>query len=315
VQNAVTRRDHAFSIGGRGAAVGHRGRIGRRALPLAAVAAAALVACSPGSEPAGGVTPTPVPSPAPTSAPPTPAPPGSAAGNRYGVDDQVLAAFLDGCGATLAGSSSGPTWREGRLDYPTALDVDVHFPATYVATVTIRPDAAAQPAPRAIPGTAGRSDVYLQCVVAARLTTEGDFLEVEDDDWQPRTFTPAGVLDWSWSITGKELGHQDVRLELQPAVQIDDGEPRIADSPLDAASFVTRVRVTGNWVEEVGKWWEENWAGLTAIVGALGAGGVAVLKWGGDARDALRSVRRRDRPRDEAPAAGSGGDPPGPGSG
>jgi hypothetical protein len=262
-----------------------------------------------GTGPASGPS---VPS---SGAPPSSVEPGAE------VPRQVLLDFLDGCRNGLQ------QWREGQVDYPGTLTVGLDSSSSYIATVNIGPDAASGPPPRKIPGSSPeRRPVWLQCAVAARLTTTGDNLDIDEDDWVVRTFTPSGVLDWNWSLNGRKLGSQDVRLELQPAVAIaEGGEFDIPDSPTQTAGFVTTVTVTGSWPQLAGKWWGENWPVLAGIAAALGAAVIALVRWRNEVRAAVREGRQgadpaadgssQDPPAGAAPGSGAGppaGTSPGP---
>jgi hypothetical protein len=191
-----------------------------------------------------------------------------------------LLAFFDSC------KQGVEVWMAGQLSYPKDVRLDVGETKSYVAVVDIRENPA--PSDEVLPVQGGESTpVAVQCALAARLSPQGDGLRVDEPDWVLRTPTPAGVVNWSWSVTGlKPKGH-DLKLELQPAVKIANGLLMVRNTEPMVSSYVTTVNVEGTVIEDFGQWWNENWPILAAIAGATAAGVLALVKWGGDLGQSL----------------------------
>ena len=79
-------------------------------------------------------------------------------------------------------------------------------------------------------------------------------LTVDESDWIVRTFTPTGVIRWTWVVTAVEADDQDLELELQPAVRSQDGTILVGKSSTEISSFLTRDRVEEDAAHRVGAW-------------------------------------------------------------
>ncbi len=106
----------------------------------------------------------------------------------------------------------------------------------------------------------------------------GGALTVDEDDWIVRSFTPTGVIRWTWVVTAVEADDQDLELELQPAVRSEDGTILVGQSSTEISSFITGVRVEEDAVERVGEWWESRWAIIALVAAALAAALLALLR-------------------------------------
>lgn len=197
-------------------------------------------------------------------------------------DQKQLADFFADCEKDISG------WREGQIDYPARLSMDMGRSIEYVAAVDIRnsPLPAEKEISGGIPGSA---PVAVQCVLSARLVPVEDALEVDNREWILRKFTPTGVLNWSWAIKALAPGEHEVRLELEPAVTTSSEDILLqGGSPPEISTHISQVHVTASWIQLVGQWWQDNWGILVLVVGGIGAALVSLIKWGGDVGQALR---------------------------
>ncbi|MGE3289134.1 MAG: hypothetical protein AB7J32_23960, partial [Pseudonocardia sp.] len=112
-------------------------------------------------------------------------------------------------------------WRQGRVDYPPSVDIGLGETATFVAAVDVRD---VPTPPEEVIGPGGVSEpVVVQCAVFARLKAIGDAdaLEIDQEDWVVRKFTPIGMIEWTWAVKATKIRSQDLLLELQPAILVD----------------------------------------------------------------------------------------------
>lgn len=226
----------------------------------------------------------------------SPLPGGGSAPPPIAPDPARLDAFLARC------EQGAETWRAGQVDYPRSLPVSMGGSASYVAAVDVRDEPL--PAEEVIPGADPFGEpVAVKCVLAARLTTVGDSLEVDEQEWIFRSFTPTGVVNWSWSVTARAPGDHDLRLEIEPAVALDDLH-RFGSSP-NTTTFVTRVSVDATWLQRAGEWWKGNWDVVALIAAAVGAALVGVVKWGGELGTTFREALAKWR----TPTSDSSRDP------
>jgi hypothetical protein len=197
--------------------------------------------------------------------------------------DPALQGFLDDCEAGVR------EWRAGQVSYPGRLAVDVGETVTYVATVDVRttPEATDD----RIPGPSPTGDpVFVRCEVAARLTPIGTSLTIDDEDWVLRSFTPSGVIRWTWAVTAAEADDADLRLEMQPAVVGEGGILLVGDASTEVSSFLTPVSVEQGRIARIGEWWSDNWGTVSLIAAGLAAAVLGVLRFGEQLARRLRRV-------------------------
>lgn len=159
-------------------------------------------------------------------------------------------------------------WRSGEVRFPQDLGLTVDGATTYVATIDIR-RVRTIPA-KTIPGTPTSGEIFVQCTVAARLIIVGDAVKPPPDEWTPRSFTPSGVVDWSWTLQGNAVRDGQVRLEFVPALAGKDG----SITPLEQASdqltsYTTSVHVDGTLAQTVWQWIQDNQAAAVGIGAVL----------------------------------------------
>jgi hypothetical protein len=192
-----------------------------------------------------------------------------------------LASFLAGCERGIR------DWRAAQVDYPAELSIEKGGTESYVVAVDAS-DTPLDPS-EAIPGPSPTGEaVFVRCEVAARLTPLGSALTVDEDDWIVRSFTPTGVIRWTWVVTAVEADDQDIELELQPAVRSEDGTILVGQSSTEISSFITGVRVEEDPVERVGEWWESRWAIIALVAAGIGAAVLALLRFGAQVADQTR---------------------------
>jgi hypothetical protein len=197
-----------------------------------------------------------------------------------------LSAFAAQCGATTA-------YRSGRVLYPRTLTADLGEATTYGAAVDVR-DSPAAPGD-VIPGPDPTSEpVLVQCVIGARLVEVGPGISVENDDaaadggWRYQQFTPAGVLEWSWSVTPLVPRRQELRLELRPVVEVSGDLPVPRTT---TTQFVTRVEVHANWIQRLSYWFSTAWPQLAAVAAILAGALTAVLIFTKETRTRITELR------------------------
>ncbi|WP_456788838.1 hypothetical protein [Cellulomonas sp. P5_C5] len=168
-------------------------------------------------------------------------------------------------------------WREGQLDFPAVLVVDLGEEETYVAVLDLTDEPA--PPTDVVPGPSPTSaSIQARCVIAARLTPLGDGLEVDEGEWRTRQFTPVGSVRWAWSVEATDPGDGDVRLELRPAVEA-GGDVTVGDDDTKVLEYVTTIQVRTPLVRQAGDWWNESWGTISAIAIALAGAYTAVRSW------------------------------------
>ncbi len=107
-------------------------------------------------------------------------------------------------------------WKAAQVDYPKTVALEKGVPGIYVAAIDVR-DVPLPPA-QVIPGRDPQSAaIAVQCLLSARLVGDGS-MTVDPPEWVAREFNPAGILNWSWSVTAGAPGSRSLRLELQPAI-------------------------------------------------------------------------------------------------
>ncbi|WP_370965331.1 hypothetical protein [Amycolatopsis sp. cg9] len=181
-------------------------------------------------------------------------------------------------------------WKSAQVDYPATVALEKRVAGVYVAAV----DVGDQPLPpdKVIPGTDPTSaQIGVQCLLSARLVGD-DTTHVYPPEWVPSLFNPAGVLNWSWTVTGTASGNRQLRLQLQPAVAESGNRPYVVagGSPQRTLTYVSQLDVhepAQTFFEAVA----ENWGIVSAVLVAVGAAVVGVVKWGGDLGDELRRFR------------------------
>ena len=243
-----------------------------------------------GPEPSGGATEPvfPTATPGDGAAPVDPGGPGSTAGESEpapapttrpsGTD---LASFLAACERGIR------DWRAAQVDYPAELSIEKGGTESYVVAVDAS-DTPLDPS-EAIPGPSPTGEaVFVRCEVAARLTPLGSALTVDEVDWIVRSFTPTGVIRWTWVVTAVEADDQDLELELQPAVRSEDGTILVGQSSTEISSFITAVRVEEDAVARVGEWWESRWTIMALVAAGIGAAILALLRFGAQLADQTR---------------------------
>jgi hypothetical protein len=160
----------------------------------------------------------------------------------------------------------------GAIFYLSRLTVDMNDSALYEAAVNIRSDAL--PSDKVISGENSAVDkVFVQCGVRARLLPLGESLKIDDEVWQSSTFTPYGVIKWSWVVKAVHPQKEGyVRLEVQPAALLRQGTTvrMFYDSESsNVARFSTPVRINSRWLQRLNQWVEDNKAAASGISVAL----------------------------------------------
>ncbi len=206
--------------------------------------------------------------------------------------DDEIAAFIRECRRST-------TFRVGQVDFPKTFELRLGETRSYNAAVDVR----AQPAPatRVIDAGDPREEpIKVQCVLSARLVPVGAALKVvasgdtDERGWMPRQFTPDGVVEWSWDISALEPRDQELRLELQPAVAVEDTS--LSQTISTTASFVTPVSVGATGLERGSFWFKTQWPLVTGIAGAVGVAVLGILAFSTKARDALTALFKRSPP-------------------
>jgi hypothetical protein len=243
-----------------------------------------------GPEPSvGGTEPVlPTATPGDGGAPVDPGGPGSTVGESEPAPATTtrptdLASFLADCERGIR------DWRPAQVDYPAELSIEKGGTESYVVAVDAS-DTPLDPS-EAIPGPSPTGEaVFVRCEVAARLTPLGSALTVDEVDWIVRSFTPTGVIRWTWVVTAVEADDQDLELELQPAVRSEDGTILVGQSSTEISSFITAVRVEEDAVARVGEWWESRWTIMALVAAGIGAAILALLRFGAQLADQTRQT-------------------------
>jgi hypothetical protein len=209
--------------------------------------------------------------------------------------DVTVTSFVAQCEKSLATGG----WRQGQVDYPRELSVDIHKSAIYLAAVDIR----TKPLPpdQLIPGPVPNGEtVQVKCVLSARLVPPADqSIGIDQKDWVTREFTPTGIVNWSWTVNGLISGEHPLNLELQPAVATGASmllQP--SDNSPYTTSYVTQLHVRASAITHAGEWWNDNWPTTQKILTALGVAVLAFLAWILKLREWARDFRSQsnDKP-------------------
>jgi hypothetical protein len=135
--------------------------------------------------------------------------------------------------------------------------------------------------------------------VGARLISVGGGIEIDaneetqPDGWRFRRFTPDKKLEWSWTITPRiPLSRQELRLELMPALE-NNSPTNVVSPPI--AGFTTQVGVEADFILSLSYWFETKGKLIAAVAATIAVAFLAILKFGADARDALKKLSTRKR--------------------
>lgn len=177
-------------------------------------------------------------------------------------------------------------WRPARMVYPDTLTLTMNQAGTYNA-VADTGDVA--PPPDEVitiyEGTADAEEIFVQCVLAARLVAVDDGITVEGKGedtggWLAQTFTPGGRAEWDWSVTAVHPVDQELRLELRPSVSAPEaGIVSAGLSSFTQSTFTTDVTVKATPIEGISYWFETQWPLVTGIAVTLGAAIAGVWVW------------------------------------
>lgn len=252
----------------------------------------------------GDPAPIPTPSPGPpdpggptTPSPPSPTPgvgqgegdPGVGQGEDEGDGqgdnggdgtDAAIAAFQQRCAEGVE------EWRAGLVDYPDRMSVTIEIGANYNAAVDVR----SEPLPpdeviEVEDGVATGEPVLVKCTIAARLTPVGDALDVAeqasetDAGWVLQEFTPSGVVEWSWTVTAHDPVDEQLRLELRPAIVVDESAGDLEYAGRSVSSFTTDVHVEASFLHHAAHWVDVNRPLIWTIASAVGAATLALIVW------------------------------------
>jgi hypothetical protein len=171
-------------------------------------------------------------------------------------------------------------WRTGNVDYPGTFRVDPDQTFSYVAVVDVRD--VPVPAPTALPGQPNPQSqpVAVKCDVAARLVAVDSKLEVSTIAWVPRVFTPTGTTNWSWVVKATGTGSSQLRLEIEPAIDLRNGYPQVSDNDPTISSYITEVEITESVPQKVASWIDENKLAVgTIAVAVVGAAAFLIRAW------------------------------------
>lgn len=186
--------------------------------------------------------------------------------------------------------------RQGQIDHPANMWMKVRENQSYNAAVDVRIDQV--PPEINIDGPKpGSERVRVRCILSARLVAVGKGIEVvpssdtDGDGWRALTFTPDGVVEWSWTVTPTVPADQELQLELQPAVKMGEG----SQSAVRASTvyYKTEVFVEATRIERLSYWFNTQWPLLTSVVGAIGVAILALLAFSTKFRDAARAIFKR----------------------
>jgi hypothetical protein len=250
---------------------------------------------APPSEPEP-VDPHPTPLPPPIGGPPD-------EGEDIGDPGESVIAFQERCAHGVE------EWRDALVDYPDRMSVRIDVGANYNAAV----DARSEPLPpdeviEVEDGTATSEAVLVKCTVAARLTAVGQAMEVLDQasetdaGWVLQEFTPSGVIEWSWTVTAHHPVDEQLRLELRPAIVLDESAGDLEYAGKNVSSFTTDVHVGASALHHAAYWVDVNRPLIWTIGSAIGAAALAVIVWWRKAR----SPRKSPPPAGVAPAPQEG---------
>jgi hypothetical protein len=223
--------------------------------------------------------------PQPTLLPPPIGGPDDEGADIGGGKGDAVIAFQERCARGVE------EWRDALVDYPDHMSVTIEVGANYNAAV----DARSEPLPadevvEVQDGTATSEAVLVKCTVAARLTAVGEALEVvrrtgeTDAGWVLQEFTPSGVIEWSWTVTAHKPVDEQLRLELRPAIVVDESAGDLEYAGKNVSSFTTDVRVKASALHHAAYWVDVNRPLIWTIGSAVGAAILAVIVWWRKAR-------------------------------
>lgn len=194
-------------------------------------------------------------------------------------------------------------FREGQVSFPDEMEIGVGESSSYSAVVDVRTEPA--PAETVIDAPKPRSDrVKVKCILSARLVPVGDGMEVkpptdaDEGGWRTLTFTPDGLVEWTWTVKALVPEDQSLRLELLPAVEV---QGRVGDPVRSSVSYVTRVKVKATALDKVGQWFDTQGKVLRGIGVAIGAIILGVLAFSSQLREAVAKLFKRKPAEDAAP--------------
>jgi hypothetical protein len=213
-----------------------------------------------------------------------------------GPEDSVVA-FQQRCAEGVE------EWRDARVDYPDRIIVRIEVGANYNAAIDVR----SEPLPpdeviEVGNGTATSEAVLVKCTIAARLSAVGDALEVDDAGnetdagWVLQEFTPSGVVEWSWTVTAHQPVDEALRLELRPAIVVDEGAGDLEYAGSSVSSFTTDVHVDASILHHAAHWVDENRPLIWTIGSAIGAAVLAVVLWWRKVRSPGKSRKSTSEP-------------------
>lgn len=223
---------------------------------------------------------------------------GEGGGEGEGDPGESVIAFQERCAHGVE------EWRDALVDYPDRLSVTIDVGANYNAAV----DARSEPLPpdeviEVEDGTATSEAVLVKCTVAARLTPVGRAMEVLDQagetdaGWVLQEFTPSGVIEWSWTVTARHPVDEQLRLELRPAIVLDDSAGDLEYAGKNVSSFTTDVHVEASALHHAAYWVDVNRPLIWTIGSAIGAATLAVIVWWRKARSPRKSPPPAGRTR------------------
>lgn len=196
-------------------------------------------------------------------------------------------------------------FRAGYVRYPGSLSIPLGGTANYSAAVDVR-EVQGDPEEVIDHKNPKGSPVFVQCLLGARLVGVGGGITVEsttadlDGGWRYYEFTPAGVVEWSWSVSPRQPIDQQLRLELRPAVK--DIRAGALSELAASADYVTAVDVQATRIQRLDFWMDTEGKTLGTILGGLGAAVLAALAFSSKFREAVRGLFGRKSP---APTEGS----------
>jgi hypothetical protein len=240
--------------------------------------------------------------PHPTPLPPPTGGPDGEGGDIGGGSDDAVALFQERCARGVE------EWRDALVDYPARMSVTIELGANYNAAV----DARSQPLPpdevvEVEDGAATSEAVLVKCTVAARLTAVGEAMEVLDQasetdaGWVLQEFTPSGVIEWSWTVTAHQPVDEQLRLELRPAIVLDESAGDLEYAGKNVSSFTTDVHVKASALHHAAYWVDVNRPLIWTIGSAVGAATLAVIVWWRKARSPRKDAPTSERTKGPAP--------------
>ena len=168
-----------------------------------------------------------------------------------------------------------------------------------------------------IPGpTPGSATVQVACVLNARLIPPQDQSlavdgksAVDEKDWVFRQFDSAGVVDWTWWVTGLRPGDHVLALQVRPAVQVGKDGPMQGDDSKIVSRVTTVHILPGGVVDRIGYWYDHDYPVLKKVGTGIGAALIGLLAFSRKLREAVTNVFKK---KEQAGATGPGPEPPAP---